>query len=62
VRHTTGLVQRRYYPRPVRRGEVSLAIRPGTRIKRGDRLVLIEELSVGHDVHVQATESTTEIL
>jgi hypothetical protein len=33
---------------------VALAIRPGTWIKRGDHLVLIEELSVGNDVHVQA--------
>ena len=33
---------------------VTLAIRPGTWIKRGDRLVLIEELSVGNDIHVQA--------
>ena len=37
-------------------GEVSLAIRPGTWIKRGERLVLLEELRVGHDVHVQAIE------
>jgi len=37
-------------------GEVILAIRPGTWIKRGDHLVLIEELSVGNDVHVQAVE------
>jgi hypothetical protein len=37
-------------------GEVTLAIRPGTWIKRGERLVLIEELSVGNDVHVQAIE------
>ena len=36
--------------------EVTLAIRPGTWIKRGERLVLLEELSVGHDVHVQAVE------
>jgi hypothetical protein len=36
---------------------VSLAIRPGNWIKRGERLVLLEELSVGNDVHVQAIES-----
>jgi hypothetical protein len=41
--------------------EVTLAIRPGTWIKRGDLLVLLEELCVGHDVHVQAVEITTEI-
>jgi hypothetical protein len=35
-------------------GEVTLSIRPGTWIKRGDRLVLLEELQIGHDVHVQA--------
>jgi hypothetical protein len=37
-------------------GEVTLAIRPGTWIKRGERLVLIEELSIGNDIHVQAIE------
>jgi hypothetical protein len=36
--------------------EVILAIRPGTWIKRGERLVLLEELNVGHDVHVQSIE------
>jgi hypothetical protein len=35
---------------------LALAIRPGTWIKRGDRLVLLEELRVGNDVHVQAIE------
>jgi hypothetical protein len=40
--------------------EVTLAIRPGTWIKRGDRLVLIEDLSVGNDVHVQAIEIAGE--
>ena len=39
---------------------VTLAIRPGTWIKRGDHLVLIEELSVGNDIHVQAIESVEE--
>jgi hypothetical protein len=34
----------------------TLAIRPGTWIKRGDRLVLLEELGAGNDVHVQAIE------
>ena len=42
-------------------GEVTLAVRPGTWIKRGERLVLIEELCVGHEVHVQAIEIATEI-
>jgi hypothetical protein len=41
-------------------GEVSLAIRPGTWIKRRERLVLLEELRVGHDVHVQAIEIASE--
>jgi hypothetical protein len=41
-------------------GEVILAIRPGTWIKRGDRLVLIEELREGNDVHVQAIAITGE--
>jgi hypothetical protein len=37
-------------------GPVTLAIRPGTWIKRGDHLVLLEDLKVGDDVHVQAIE------
>jgi hypothetical protein len=41
-------------------GDVTLAIRPGTWIKRGDRLVLMEELSVGNDIHVQAIEIAGE--
>jgi hypothetical protein len=41
-------------------GEVTLAIRPGTWIRRGERLVVLEELRVGHDVHVQAIESAAE--
>jgi hypothetical protein len=36
--------------------EGTLAIRPRTWIKRGERLVLLEELRVGHDVHMQAIE------
>jgi hypothetical protein len=36
--------------------EVSLAIRPGMWIKRGDRLVHMEELRVGDQIHVQAFE------
>jgi hypothetical protein len=35
---------------------VTLAIRPGTWIKRGDLMVLLEELDVGNDIHVQAVE------
>jgi hypothetical protein len=41
-------------------GQLALAIRPGTWIKRGDRLVLLEELRVGNDVHVQAIEIAEE--
>jgi hypothetical protein len=36
--------------------EVRLAIRPGMWIKRGDGLVLMEELRVGDQIHVQAFE------
>jgi hypothetical protein len=36
--------------------QLALAIRPGTWIKRGDHLVLLEELGAGGDVHVQAIE------
>jgi hypothetical protein len=41
-------------------GDVTLAIRPGTWIKSGDRLVLIEEVSIGSNVHVQAIELAGE--
>jgi hypothetical protein len=41
-------------------GEVTLAIRPGTWIKRDERLVLLEELSVGNEIHVQAIEIAGE--
>jgi hypothetical protein len=41
-------------------GEVTLAIRPGTWIRRAERLVLLEKLRVGHDVHVQAIEIAAE--
>jgi hypothetical protein len=35
--------------------EVALAILPGTWIKRGDQLVLIDELGVGNYIRAQAT-------
>jgi hypothetical protein len=41
-------------------GLLALAIRPGTWIKRGDQLVLLEDLSVGNDIHVQAIEIAEE--
>jgi hypothetical protein len=41
-------------------GGVTLAIRPGTWIKRGDLLILLEDLSVGNDIHVQAIEMAGE--
>ena len=41
-------------------GPLALAIRPGTWIKRGDQLVLLEELNVGNDIHVQAIEIAEE--
>ena len=41
-------------------GDVTLAIRPGTWIKRGEHLVLLEDLSVGNDVHVQGVEIAGE--
>jgi hypothetical protein len=41
-------------------GEVILAIRPGTWIKHDERLVLLEELSIGHEIHVQAIETAGE--
>jgi hypothetical protein len=35
---------------------VVLSIRPGMWIKRGDQLVLLEELRPGDEIHVQAYE------
>jgi hypothetical protein len=40
--------------------QVRLAIRPGTWIRRGDRLVLLDEISVGDEIHVQAIELAPE--
>lgn len=37
-------------------GEVALAIKPGTWIKRGDTLVTIDELGVGNYIKVEATQ------
>ena len=37
-------------------GEVTLAIEPGTWLKRGDRLVTIDELGVGNYVKVEAVQ------
>jgi hypothetical protein len=37
-------------------GEVNLAIRPGTWLKRGERLVTIDELGVGNYVKVEAVQ------
>jgi hypothetical protein len=41
-------------------GQIALAIRPGTWVKRGERLVILEELGVGDDIHVQAIEFAGE--
>jgi hypothetical protein len=41
-------------------GEVALAVRPGTWIKRGERLVWLEDLQAGDEVHVQAFELVGE--
>ena len=41
-------------------GEVALAIKPGTWIKRGDNLVTIDELGVGNFVRVEATQLPNE--
>jgi hypothetical protein len=40
--------------------QLRLAIRPGTWIRRGDRLVLLDEISVGDEIHVQAIELAPE--
>jgi len=41
---------------PRRGSEVRLAIQPGIWLTRGDRLVHLEELRVGDQIHVQAFE------
>jgi hypothetical protein len=41
-------------------GDVTLAIRPGTWITRAEHPMLIEELSIGNEVHVQAVEIAGE--
>ena len=42
---------------PRQGSQVILSMRRGMWIKRGDRLVHLEELQVGNQVHVQASES-----
>jgi hypothetical protein len=42
---------------PQHGSNVILSIRPGMWIKRGDRLVLLEELGPGDEIHVQAYEA-----
>jgi hypothetical protein len=37
-------------------GEITLAIKPGTWLKRGDQLVTIDELGVGNYVKVEAMQ------
>jgi hypothetical protein len=37
-------------------GEVTLAIKPGTWLKRGDQVVTIDELAVGNYVKVEAVQ------
>jgi len=43
-------------------GEVTLAIKPGTWLKRGDQLVTIDELGVGNYVKVEAVQLPGEQL
>jgi hypothetical protein len=42
--------------KPAGAGEVTLAIKPGTWLKRGDQFVTIDELSVGNYVKVEAVQ------
>jgi len=53
-----GLCEGTIVLRPRRGSEVILSIRPGMWIKRGDRLVHMDELRVGDEIHVQAFERT----
>ena len=43
-------------------GEVTLAIKPGTWLKRGDQLVTIDEIGVGNYVKVEAVQIPGEPL
>jgi hypothetical protein len=43
-------------------GEITLAIKPGTWLKRGDQLVTIDELGVGNYVKVEAVQIPGEPL
>jgi len=43
-------------------GEVTLAIKPGTWLKRGDQFVTIDELGVGNYVKVEAIQLSGEPL
>jgi hypothetical protein len=43
---------------PRQGSKVILSIRPGMWIKRGDQLVMLEELRPGDEIHVQAYESS----
>jgi len=43
-------------------GEVTLAIKPGTWLKRGDQFVTIDELGVGNYVKVEAVQIPGEPL
>jgi len=43
-------------------GEITLAIKPGTWLKRGDQLVTIDELGVGNYVKVEAVQLPGEQL
>ena len=58
--HRPGLCQGSIVLAERQKGDVVLAIRPGTWIKRGDRLVLLDELEVGQEIHVQAVELAGE--
>jgi hypothetical protein len=44
------------------KGEVTLAIKPGTWLKRGDQFVTIDELGVGNYVKVEAVQIPGEPL
>jgi hypothetical protein len=48
--------------KPSAGGEVTLAIKPGTWLKRGDQFVTIDELGVGNYVKVEAVQIPGEPL
>ena len=57
---TTGVVRRHDHPGPTRWRTIGPGHSPWNLDQAGDQLVLLQELSVGNDIHVQAIEIAEE--